>query len=138
MPSPQEACTLRSTSMGTTTREVSCPASNAMARSTCGSPNTLAKTNASAAATTPTSMPRINRLRAVMAAAPALVAGEAEQVPAVVGELVHPLAGRERRGALLGADEVDRHDGQQQAEHGPRQQLPDRDRHRYRRGLGGG
>src|SRR3954452_5172992 len=132
MPSPQVAWTPRFTSMGTTGPEVSCPASKAMARSTCGSPNTWANTNASAAPTTPTSMPRINRWRAVMTAGPALVAGEAEQVPAVVGGLVHPLAGRERGGALLGADEVNRHDGQQQAENGPRQQLPDRNR--YRRG----
>src|SRR2546421_5443899 len=130
MPRPQVDWTLRLTSSGAAMPGIACPSSKAMARSICGSPKMVAKTNASAAPTTPTSIPRTRRLRAVMATT-RLVAGEAEQVPAVVGELVHPLAGHERGGALLGTDEIDRHHGQQQAEDGPGQQLPDRDRCRY-------
>ena len=37
------------------------------------------------------------------------VAGEAEQVPAVVHELVHVVPGTQRGGALVGADEVEQH-----------------------------
>src|SRR2546423_11216114 len=124
MPRPQVDCTPRLTSSGAAMPGIACPSSKAMARSICGSPKMVAKTNASAAPTTPTSIPRTRRLRAVMATT-RLVAGEAEQVPAVVGELVHPLAGHERGGALLGTDEIDRHHGQQQAGDGPGQQLPE-------------
>src|SRR2546423_15365586 len=123
MPRPQVDCTLRLTSSGAAMPGIACPSSKAMARSICGSPKMVAKTNASAAPTTPTSIPRTRRLRAVMATT-RLVAGEAEQVPAVVGELVHPLAGHQRGGALLGTDAVDRPHRQPQARNRPRPAQP--------------
>src|SRR5437588_13133494 len=107
MPRPHVDCTLRLTSSGAAMPGMAWPSSKAMARSICGSPKMVAKTNASAAPTTPTTIPRTRRVRAVTATR--LVAGEAEQVPAVVGELVHPLAGPERGGALPGTDQIDGH-----------------------------
>src|ERR1700712_3511157 len=70
---------------------------------TCGSPTTYATTTASSPAASPASMPLMSRGRTTVG----LVAGEAEQGPAVVHELVDVAAGDHRCRALLGSDEVD-------------------------------
>src|SRR5215467_5119490 len=96
-----------------------------MALSTCGSPNSLAKPNASSPAITPTIMPRIRRLLTMGEAR--LVAGEAEQVPSVVHELMHVHAGDDGGGALLDPDEIERQH-EQGAEDQPRGDLAHGDR----------
>ena len=53
------------------------------------------------------------------------MAREAEQVPAVVHPLVHGVASEQRRGALLGGDEVQPDQQQQPGEDQPGQHLPD-------------
>src|SRR3954471_2806304 len=91
-----------------------CASSHAIALSIWGSPNSLANTKASTPAARPTSIPRIRSPRAARAPSIGdLVAGEAEEVAAVVDPLVERHARHEARGALLGADEVDEEDGQQ-------------------------
>ena len=52
---------------------------------------------------------------------------KAEQVPAVVHELVDIHARDDRGGAFFSADEVDGQQQQQPAEHGPGRQFPERD-----------
>src|SRR5439155_16585231 len=136
-PRPRVDCTVRDTISGAAMPGMVCASSNPMACATCGSPNTVANRYASAAAATPTSMPRISRARADMEVPRRSVAGEAEQVPAVVGELVHPVPRNQGGGALFGADEVDRHHRQKQAEDGPGQQLPHRNSNRDGAGNSG-
>src|SRR5262249_1864625 len=121
-PSPSVDCTVRLTSSGPPMSAAACASSKAMARLMDGSPNSRPNRSASSPATAPTSIPRTSRERAVTAGS---VAGEAEQVPAVVGELVHPLPAEYRQGALFGTDEVDGDHGEQQAEDGPGQQFPE-------------
>src|SRR4051794_16007288 len=84
-----------------------CASSKAIALSTCGSPNTFAKTNASRPAARPASMPRIRSPRTVFEPSMPLVAGEAEEMASVVDPLVQGHALHDRRRALLGADEVE-------------------------------
>src|SRR4051794_17488634 len=105
--------------------------SKSMAAWTCGSPKAYAKAKASTPAARPASMPRTSRARTM----PASVAGEAEQVAAVVHELVDEGAGEQRRRALLGADEVHEHDEDHPGEQDVGQQLGGRC---DRRGRGGG
>jgi hypothetical protein len=62
----------------------------------------------------------------------ASVAGEAEQVAAVVQELVDIHARNERCRALLGADEIEREQQHQPGEDRPRQELADRNRPDHR------
>src|SRR3954453_14704241 len=81
--------------------------SKSMAAWTWGSPTAYANANASRPAARPASMPRTSRARTMTSP---LVAGEAEEVATVVHELVDEGAGEDRRGALLGADEVQQHD----------------------------
>src|SRR5579875_906309 len=99
-----------------------------MARSTCGSPNSEAKPKARTPANRPASIPRISKPRTTGRPS-ASVAGEAQQMPSVVDELVNVHAGNERGGALLGADEVEGEQGEQSAEYRPRQNLAQRDRY---------
>src|SRR5260370_6682 len=54
------------------------------------------------------------------------VAGEAEEVAAVVQELVHIASRQHRGGALLGADEVQQDQPEQSGEDRPREDLPQR------------
>jgi hypothetical protein len=54
------------------------------------------------------------------------VTGETEEVTTVVEELVDIHARDERRGPLLGADEIDCQQEKEAAENGPRQKLADR------------
>jgi len=61
---------------------------------------------------------------------PLPLTGETKQVAAVMHELVHVHAADERRGAFLGADEIDRQYQQQAAEDEPGQDFPHRDRRR--------
>src|SRR5262245_2792493 len=96
-----------------------------MALPTAGSPAIQANTNAAIPATSPASMPRRSSLPTTMRTA-RLVAGEAEQVPPVVQELVHVRTRDHRRGALVAGDEVDEQQ-QEEAEHGPRPEPPHRD-----------
>src|SRR3954453_3123802 len=67
--------------------------------------------------------PQISSLRSM---SPRLVAGEPEQVPPVVHELVDAVALHQRRGALVGADEVDERQ-QREPEQRPRPDLTQRD-----------
>src|SRR5688500_13772561 len=113
-------CTTRLTSSGSSPAPWLCAApwvaSKAIAWSMGPSPNKVAKRYATTPAARPTNMPRTSRARADISAAPSRsVAGEAEQVPSVVDELVHRRAGDERGDALLGADEVEQHDGHEGA-----------------------
>src|SRR5262245_37347484 len=104
--------------------------STAMAPSTWGSPKTSAKPNASRPAITPTIMPRISRARTI-AGPPVLVAGEAEQVPSVVHELMHVHAGDDGGGPLLDPDEIERQH-EQDAEDQPGGDRAHRNRDRRR------
>src|SRR4051794_11494894 len=90
-----------------------------------GSPKMEANANASSPATAPSSIPRTSRER-TMVACP-LVAGEAEEVPGVVHELVDGSAGEQRRGAFFGADEVDQHEHDHAGEDRVRHELARRD-----------
>jgi hypothetical protein len=63
-----------------------------------------------------------------------LVTGKAEQMPSVMHEFVHVPAMNKRGSSLLSADEIDRQQHQQSAEHSPGQKLTDRD-NRKRNGL---
>src|SRR5262245_20418743 len=87
-----------------------------------GSPTSSANTNAASPATRPATMPRTSNVRTMS------VAGEAEQVPAVVQELVDQLAGEHRGGALVHADQVQQRQQHDPGEHGPRGELAQRDR----------
>ncbi|EGJ73145.1 hypothetical protein STTU_0356 [Streptomyces sp. Tu6071] len=73
------------------------------------------------------------------------MAGETEQVPAVVHPLVDARAGEQRGGALLGADEVERDEHEEADEDRPWQHRADRQAkggfgsgRRARNGRGGG
>src|SRR6266851_3855500 len=138
--SPQVCWTLRETisGPGAIPAILSWASSKAMAWPTWGSPKIQAKTRARAAAASPVSMPRTSKLRIMMVCCSRpSVAREAEQVPAIVHELVHVVPADQGGGALLGADEVE----EQQAQHGgedrPRHDLPHRDADRDRLGAGG-
>src|SRR5262249_13358891 len=97
-----------------------------MARSTCGSPNTLATPKQSKQATNPAIMPRMRRSLTMMSPFGRLVAGEAEQVAPVMHEFVHVHAGDDRGGAFLDADEID-HRQQEHAEDEPGHDVAHRD-----------
>src|SRR5215203_1711204 len=89
-----------------------------------------ATTKATTPAATPASIPRMSRLLAMTwlpRLRPGSVAGEAEQVPAVVHELVHPRPGQDRGGALFRAHEVDQQRAHDEREDRPGQQLAQRD-----------
>src|SRR2546430_2781878 len=104
-----------------------------MAVLTAGSPAIQATPNSATPAASPAAMPRISSVLVTAAS----VAGEAEQVPAVVHELVHVRAGHDRQGALVHADEVD--EGQQgEPEERPRPQLAQRDGRGERGSAGSG
>ena len=60
--------------------------------------------------------------------APPSVARKAEQVPSVMHEVVHRMAGDQGGGALLGADDVDQQRRQDRAEDCPGRQRAQRDR----------
>src|SRR4029077_2926190 len=62
------------------------------------------------------------------------VAGEAEQMPSVVQELVHIHAADKRGRALLGPDEIERQKQEKAGEYCPGQNFADRDGRRQRRG----
>src|SRR5262249_9342370 len=109
--------------------------SKAMARSTDGSPKIRATANAARPASTPTSMPRINRLL-TMLAYPCLVAGESEQVTSVMQEFMHIHAGNEGGRTFFGADEIE-HGKEQQPEHDPGHQLTQRNGRRNDGGAKG-
>src|ERR1700735_2608004 len=81
--------------------------SNAIARSTCGSPVHRANAKARRPATTPTSIPRRSRVRMIKASYLSLVAGKAEQMATIVKEFVDGSAVDERRRSLLRTDEID-------------------------------
>src|SRR4051812_43771242 len=104
--------------------------SKAMALSTAGSPNTRANTNDSRPATSPAIMPRTSN-DLTMVGLLLLMAGEAEQMPAVVDELVQHLARDDRRRALVHADQVEQSQQDHAREQGPRRELAQRDRGRY-------
>src|ERR1700754_4669841 len=115
------------------------PCSNARPPSRAGSPNTRAKTNAISPATRPASIPRTSSDLTI--AACRSVAGEAEQVPTVVDELVQHFAREHRGGSLVEADEVEQGQEDHPAEQRPRGDLAQRDRRGDdtgdRRALGG-
>src|SRR4051812_23885363 len=106
---PTVRCVPRLTSCGSLGPGAACADSKSIAAWTGGSPSAYATGNASRPAARPTSMPRTSSERIT------LMAGEAEQVPAVVHELVDARARDERGDALFGADEVD-----EDEEHEPR------------------
>jgi hypothetical protein len=60
-----------------------------------------------------------------------LVAGEAEQVAAVMHELVHIHAFENRHGALFGTDKVDQYEHHQAAKNEPGQELFERNGGNY-------
>src|SRR3569833_4143788 len=106
---PQDDCTSplttsSSCSWAPPARCASC-SSKPMAPSTLGSPKSLAKMNTSKPAARPQRMPRI---RNFVAMSDPSVSGEAEHVPAVMHEFVHPGAGDKQRRPLLSAHKVDR------------------------------
>src|SRR3569623_2256058 len=130
---PQVDCTSRLTissscSCAPPARCASC-SSKPMAPSTLGSPKSLAKMKTSKPAARPQRMPRI---RNFVAMSDPSVAGEAEHVPAVMHEFVHPGAGDKRSSPLLRADEVERDQCQKTGEDDPRQQLAEREGLRQR------
>src|ERR1700754_2177621 len=99
-----------------------------MPPSSAGSPKTRANTNAIRPATSPASIPRTSSERTMVL--PVLcrsVAGEGEQVPAVVDELVDHLAREDRRGPLVHPDEVQEGEQDHAGEHRPRSDLPEGD-----------
>src|SRR5688572_15197229 len=114
-----------------------------MARSISGSAKIRANTNASRPPNAPASNPRRMSLRSMSAslARPtsdlrprASVAGEADEVPRVVHELVHVRAAEDRGGALLEADEVVRERAADRGGEQPRDRLRDGDDDRGRGG----
>src|SRR3954447_7263011 len=135
--SPTVLCTVRDTNSGSCGWPSAAlrAASNPMACPTALSPSTLATRKASRPARSPTSMPRMSRARTTSAGA-LLVAGEAEQMPAVMHELVHVVPADQRRRSLFGADEVQREEQEQSTEQQEGSQGPPRDRGK-RRCLGG-
>src|SRR5215469_11607314 len=123
---PTVLCTVRLTSSGSGASPAiwrTC-SSKPIARLTCGSPNSHAKPNARSPASAPASMPLTSSDRTM---ALGLMAGEAEQVAPVVDEFVDVHAGEDRRRALLGADEIERHQTNQPGKDRPRQDFPQRD-----------
>src|SRR5215469_9300095 len=124
---PTVLCTARLTSGGSgASPAIWCICSSKpIARLTCGSPNSHAKAKARSPASAPASMPLTSSARTM---ALGLMAGEAEQVPSVVDEFVDVHAGEDRRRALLGADEIERHQANQPSKDRPRQDFPQRDR----------
>src|ERR1700678_915916 len=114
-------CTLRLTisGSGASPLALSMLVSNAMARSTCGSPTSRAKAKTSKPATMPTSIPRTRRVRAIEGAY--LVTGKAEEMASVVHKFVNRSTVNQRGGTLLRADEVDRQQHQETAKNCPRQ-----------------
>ena len=100
-------------------------ASHAIAWSSGGSPTTRAKPAASSPPQSPASSPQISSVRSMSS-----VTREAEQMPAVVEELVQRVIGD-------GPDEVDLRE-QRDPEQGPREQLAQRDDGNAERGFPGG
>src|SRR6266487_1199331 len=138
---PKVSCTVRETSSGAGAAPASraCWSSKAIACPTCGSPKIHAKTRARAPAASPASIPRTSSvLISMWRRTPRSVAGEAEQVTAVVHELVHVVPTDQGRRALFGADEVDHKQAENGGEHGPRKDLPQRDADRNGPGPGDG
>src|SRR5262245_61397209 len=80
--------------------------SKAMARSTEGSPNTLAKPNTSRPATKPTSIPRMSSNR-TMTSESGSMTRKTEQMAPVMHELMYIHSGKDRCRAFLYADEID-------------------------------
>src|ERR1044071_7562406 len=123
---PSVSCIERLTS-GASSDGGASDSSNAIAVRICGSPKTRPNNHMSTPAARPASMPRISSPRTSFWESTALVAGEAEQVPGVVHELVERHAREDRRRALFGADEVEQHDRQQRREQRVGDQVPERE-----------
>src|SRR5215469_2024150 len=104
-----------------------CAVSNAIARSTGGSPTSFKKPNPRRPASTPTIIPRSNSAPVITAPPPWSVAGKAQQMPSVVDEFVHVHAVEQRCRALLDPDEIDRQRGDEAAKDQPGQQFAQRD-----------
>src|SRR5215207_2238533 len=128
-PMPMLACTPRVKSSTPWSWPPACASSNATARSITGSTNARAKTNAATLAIAPASRPRaIIRFSIVRVLRCGSVAGEAEQVPGVVGELVHRgVAAEHRRRSLIQADEVEHEQGEESRRRQPHHGLGGRD-----------
>src|SRR4051794_40971179 len=130
VPRPTVLCTARLTS-SCSCGPVSWADSKSMAACTGASPKALANRNPTTPATAPTIIPRMSSRRTDINRTGS-VAREAEEVPAVVHELVHGLAGDHAQDALLDAHEIQEDRGEHAAERQPGRELPpadgDRDR----------